>query len=96
MEQPLHPAETLTGETPVQCIMNRYVGNWSLTWDGKSGKLTVNGEKAGTITESLPGKLYFAYKEPANGSTAPHNNNGWASPTKAAHAVARRFVWQPS
>ncbi|WP_460461671.1 hypothetical protein [Arthrobacter pigmenti] len=49
--------------------------HWSL--DGDTGAITANGHRAGTVVESLPGKLYYvkdaAYDEgfqPGSYSTA--------------------------
>lgn len=69
--------ETITGSTTAHTILDHIEVNWTMDEDGT---VTANGETAGRIVESLPGRLFYAF--PADG------RNWDASFCSAANAAA--------
>lgn len=51
------PVARTSGHTGAPTIMRRIAVAWEL--DPKTGTVTANGDYAGRVIESLPGKLYY-------------------------------------
>ncbi|WP_179012470.1 hypothetical protein [Paenarthrobacter ureafaciens] len=76
--------ETITGKATARTIMRNIEVDWELDEDGN---VTVNGEHAGRVVESLPGRLFYVF--PASG----HDCNGmFESAAGAATSLASQHI----
>lgn len=79
------PVTRTSGRTNAPTIMRRIPVTWEL--EPKTGEVTANGDYAGRVVESIPGKLYY-FQSPADAE----KGDMWGSFGVAAQAAEQGAV----